>query len=243
MWQIKTINESPNPAKPLNVSWKEFYLSFVKPIYYYGERVGYIYFDANLFNKVIQEIIPYIIQSNPQPRFIVFIDKQRNPMVIVKYPSLEIIVKDYNYDNIDKIVLIVNNEFIKEPKISRGRKPNPKVILKEEKTYQKLIIYEELTSGNPPIYGYFLDPENVRSYGDFINIITTEDESNFYIIDKTPYPGDARLARMPLSCRMMKMEQLYEILTVLGIQLPSNISREEICEIIKQRLKEIRHII
>ena len=56
---------------------------------------------------------------------IAFIDQQRNPIIILKYPSLTSDVRSTNYDSIKKIVLIWNDQFAKESKTSGGRGKTP----------------------------------------------------------------------------------------------------------------------
>lgn len=201
------------------------------PIYYHGDRIGYIPFDPSLINVVINLIAPYILQNQltglttPETAVnIVFIDQQRNPIIIVKYPSLS---TNINYD-IEQIVLIVNDQFAKESTIpkGRGRKPDTRTKEKEE-NLNKEIIYQELTSsfGHPPIYGLSYNPMDYStSYSMTTRFIkssgmTTTQDGNFAIVDNRNFT-DLRTIRSWRDCTDFTLLDLYSILRDLNVRPP-----------------------
>jgi hypothetical protein len=111
LWQSKVIINHPNlvKQKPINMSWKvveqlsvvapqqwkNYYLILtIKPLYSKGDRIGYISFEPTLINSSIDAVVNQVhmaFETN-----IVFIDEQRNPIIIIKYPSLTLDVRSIN---------------------------------------------------------------------------------------------------------------------------------------------------
>lgn len=275
LWQIKVVNEYPNfiNYRFPNTSWKTHYLLLrrMKSIYYHGDRIGFIPFDPIFINQVINMIVPYIFQLGLDQQIvnITFIDRQRNPILIVNYPSMQTIVKSASYDDIEKIVLIVNDRFaIKVLRTfkGRGRKPREGDIIKDKEDKDredKDIIYNELTSslGHLPIYGF------------------TIQNGKLAIVDNRNL-RDLRTIRKWKACSEFRKSELYGMLRDLNVRPPeidqavvddyitglglnhnyispeeikaleynmkwvlADISISQLCEIIKYALQEIGHII
>jgi hypothetical protein len=226
LWQIKTINEFPSLSKPSNISWKDYYRLLVGkriPLYYQGDRISYIPFDLSLLNGVISLIVPYINQNQLTGIVnIVFIDDQRNLIIVVKYPEMLIKI---NPGIVQKVLIFVNDDFSKEMgrlTRGRGRKPAPKEPKPER---DKAIIYYELTSslGHPPIYGYSYSPENniesLRPYGKEYNIITSPNGEMFRIIDNQSLE-DIRIRRRGYDCLNYNISHLIDFLWDLNVNPP-----------------------
>lgn len=105
------------------------------PLYYKGNQVGLIPFDQA--NLILKSYLDNIITN--QQKQIVFINKQQFPILTIKYPQEELIMKID--DQVEKIILIETKENI-----------------------DVNLIFSELTSplGNPPIYGFMDDQKNLN---------------------------------------------------------------------------------
>lgn len=235
-------------------------LQRIIPLYYHGDRIDYIPFNSILINEVINLIINYINQLGLTGVVnIAFIDQQRNPIIIIKYPSSKTIVKSTNYDSIEKIVLIVNDEFAKED------------INELNNTNDKRIIYYELTSsyGHPPVYG--LNVANASKNPE--DIITTKNGGTFYLVlsdnlqrkyecrtfidgelhrtlrklnipppevDEATVRKELRLERIDLN--RFNPEQIEDLIYSSKWSM-YRYSKEELCTILKETLENIGHII
>ena len=110
LWIARTQSEFPQQArmKPEGIPWKDYYLAWATgrllPIYYNGDRIGSAQFIPAYFNIVISTIIPHIIQYGLTNTNILFVNRTPKSVVIVRYPELEMIVKNTDYDSIDRII-------------------------------------------------------------------------------------------------------------------------------------------
>ncbi len=244
LWQIKSMNELPSfvNLKPIDMTWKDYYLSFLRPVYYHGDVISYVLYTPDNISQTIESIVPYIEQYGLIGNVnIVFIDANHNPYIVVKYPSYTLDVRNTNYINVNRIVLIVDDRFAQEiavdqtPRRERIRlgprltNINEQPVSKEGVDYiDQQIIYDELISnlGTPPIYGTILE------------------NSKFRIIDNTP--GYAiRMVRKGRLCDFFETNDLRDFLIALGFDQEqlNNYSRSDLCNLIYQRLLEIGHII
>lgn len=167
-WQARSFRDFPEEArnKPREVSWRDFYDNSIPkiPFYYHGDRFPRLDFLKDDIDLALGQIKPYIENIGLDKVNIVFINKVKKPLLIVKYPGMKKIVKSENLSDVDRIVLIQNDDFepenvqIVEARPTRGRRQNL-----ERGTYTREeidrinnhIIINELTSqyGHPPIYG------------------------------------------------------------------------------------------
>jgi len=254
LWQIKTFNEFPTwiSQKLPDILWRDYYRLLISgksiPIYYHGDRIGYVPFSDTSINIVISLITPYIVKNQLNGAInITFIDQGLNPIIIVKYPSLKTNVKSANYNSIEKVVLIINDDFSKEPTPSRGRNRKPIITNKEkEEQRDKNIIYDELTSsfGHPPIYGFNYNPNNIRTGYRALPSKITGEASTFAIIDNRNLK-DLRIIRRGKVCSTFSTVELYDILRNLNVPdlEVERYSKTQLCNIIKHALDQIGHII
>lgn len=208
--------------KPEDISWNDYYRFLVEkriPLYYNGDRIVYIPFSPELINTSLQMILPYINLKGIVN--IAFINKEMNPVVIVKYPEMRSIVKSDDYDSIEKVLFFIDREFEPHPTVNRGRKSITAIREERQNKVNRNIIYRELTSreGTPPIYGII-------------------EEEKFRIIT---FPPDQRVVNNQ-QCEYMTIQKLAQISSILGIKwdigLPLNI-----CSLIQEHLEEIGHML
>ncbi len=137
LWHNKVMNElhSFTHLKPTDITWKDYYLSFIRPVYCHGDIITFVLYSPDIVSNVIDCIVPYINSSVN----IIFIDQKRDPVFIVNYPSCSMTVISSNYISVDKIVLSDQNDISKQT------------------------IFQELTSplGTPPIYGIISYNDNL----------------------------------------------------------------------------------
>lgn len=231
LWRIKISNEFPTYClnKPNIINWRNFYrfmLGRVIPVYYNGDRLGYIPFNQNQINIVMHLLINVYICciQNTNDINIIFIDRDRNLVINVEYPSQLICFGNItnNYETINK-VLIISNKLLSppQPTIHEYRKT------KINKQVDNKLILNELTSqhGNPPIYGKM----------QIIPYIRSTDEI-FVIIDKR----NSQSCSDEKICNTFNEEEIHSILRTLGVNYQNG---ENLYNIIRNKLEDIGHMI
>lgn len=233
LWQFKLALDFPEfvSNKSAEISWKQYYRLLITgkmlPLYYQGDPIANIPFEPRMLEKIISLVEVNIEELTPDVN-IVFIDRQLNPNIIVKYPERRIIIQDKNYDQITKIIIIVYPEFNKEfpviPRKTRGRLRGMGYSSPEEARLgtifrDRQIILIQLTSSNKiAIYG-----ANFLHYGYASGSQSTSfvdyPQGEFFIWDGRP-SGDARILPGWGRCQKLKYSQLYDILWYLKISPP-----------------------
>lgn len=277
LWMIKMNYEFPEyiALKPMDISWREYYIfvsSKLLPLYYHGDRLGWIPFQIDMINLTLTFITSYInqIESNDIVS-IAFIDTVHYPIIIVKYPLLSIETENERYDDITKIVLITDIRFGEKryPSKTRGRIYTPnfeKDPIRNEQN-DEAIIFDEMTStlGHPPIYGTmknkdkflfrlinevgnFVIIENYRQKKELLNCneLTKLHLSGILLSLQVPAPQvdqseiDAWIGPRDYTKITSKAWDEYEYDTrwkIIGY------TEEQMCDIIKQALEDIGHMI
>lgn len=113
LWNIKVTNELTSfiSRKSIDVKWRDYYFSFLRPVYYHGDIIGSVIYSPDVIGQTIDAIISYIDLGRSMN--IVFIDGNRDPYIIVNYPSYSLDVRNTNYLEVDRILLTKCNEFSK----------------------------------------------------------------------------------------------------------------------------------
>lgn len=247
LWQIKTLSSFPTYArtKPPDVTWRSYYRLLytgrLLPIYYQGDRVGYVPFHHDIINTVISMLLPFIINLQGSVN-IVFIDKCRRPIIAVKYPDRTIDIKSPNYSDIMKVLIFVNDQFnnpiVTEARISRGRKTNtPRIKTLSLESKDEDIIYEELASplGHPPIYGmtYYYSPR--ESYATKTTLVKEFpcEEHRLKIIDNRNV--NPRIRSGGRICFVYQRNELIDMLYALGVPPPIDMTLSP-----EQKINEMR---
>lgn len=220
LWKTKVYDEFSQYVsfKPSISTWKDFYYLLIRgpklPLYYNGDIIEYTPFRPNLINMTLSIIVNYINSHGLSSYYIniAFIDSRLDLIVNITYPYMRFNVKDFRYHMIEKIILILDDNFDKDPLIGARNKPLSPASIIRTNNINKLLIYNELTSihGTPPLY------------------VITDDEDNIRILDNSIVPGpDQRRMNMGKNCQTFKITELYDMLKLLNVQ-PPNINQSEI---------------
>ena len=217
LWTARSFREFPGEArlKPVQMKWRDYYrlLSGKRiPLYYQGDVLMSVPFDPQLFDATLALIKSQINLTGPLN--LVFIDSERNPVVVVAYPRMLLSVRHQNYELIEKVVLM--------PEPDRSQWPLWKSRLDEHD------IYAALTSplGNPPFYGH------VSERG-FIFI-----DNSVYRVHQ-----NIRMLSRGKVCHTYTRNDLLRIAQILGLAPLPQDSRDNICTMILTRLQQIGHMI
>lgn len=275
LWRIRAFYEFPSEArlKPVDLSWRNYY-RFLRerriPLYYQGDRIAWIPFSSERLDLTLTWIALAIdlgsLRQDPGPVNIVFINKRRMPVVIVKWPEMKIIVKSQNYDSIEKVLVFANDMFEREkqpepPSVSRGRKPQVeggRVSL----TFRHLlqgkegmrrdpnigIIYNQLASsqGTPPIYGLSIVAPR---WGYGFDLTAPNDETGEFRVTIAGHLTDPRMVGLPRVCLSFSSAELVQVAQLSGIsdelirEAHDRDGKSGLCALIKARLTEIGHIL
>lgn len=251
LWQAKSFQDYGERAKnkPREVNWKEWYqLLMLKkiPLYFNGDRIAWVPFSYDflaLILKLIQPKLKNIVTD--QQLNVVFIDEMINPVLIVKYPQMDYIVKSKDWDSIEKIVLIANDNFEAKhiEELDSQEMTDQQDLQNIDDQQDRLIIHEELVSfkGNPPIYGrnYSIIRQNRFADG------APEIIYKFLIVHRT----SEHKAPIWKDCRIFDLDKLVEIASDLRLDPDEireslvNQQKTNLCNLIKERLIEIGHVL
>ena len=268
LWQVKTQQEFSQESrmKPDLIHWRDYYqvLKIGKkiPVYFNGDVVGIVPFHPNLYHVTVALIIPYIDQSEQDGHIelyvetnIVFINNRREPIVIIKYDGISkipnVVVKSTDYDSIEKVLFFAGLTFDFEAPVkqTRGRKPRVKdqSEIDEDRRKDNLeTIYNELTSpfGHPPIYGVSFEPtySEVPRYNWRFEFSDINDESQAFYIYIIDPDQDRRTSSGLRKCENYRVDELLQMAEMLNIE-GGGLPRDELCHAIREKLKEIGHII
>ena len=275
LWYHKLSNDYPEfvDGKSAEITWRDYYILVSSPqipLYYHGDRIGYIPFNADKLSEILRLILTSIEPMLSITGKIAFINEQLEPVIIINYLPFEgftiKVVADVGINitatAVVKAVIITNVDFDKEelPTLSgrRGRKPDPTkkriIKLRPGQLTSKEIILNELTSihGNPPIYGVSYGEDSIQyatvSFIKGTRLITHDEEAPFYIIDNSVPLIDPRMVRNAKRCSIHTRLELIDILQKLQVDPFINIdwsgyTREDLCNAIKSALTEIGHIL
>lgn len=175
LWKLMITEKFPSYVsdKPVNVSWKEYgknlYKTKVIPIYYQGNRLGYISFDPLRICQAIHDASKYFCKPNLD---LVFVNHHFYPVAVNYYPDSKII----HNDKTDVSILVIMDKYIKN------------------NMYPYKQIITELTShlGTPPIYIYHQTQKVVTHFNDYINSskhhISIPNYIKFFWELNIPYP-------------------------------------------------------
>lgn len=230
-WFEKFYHEAPLYAriKPAHLSWEDYYqvLSEARdiPLYYQGDHLTSIPFDARMFEVSLYFIHPYLFRNNlTSDGLIVFIDQACQPIIVVKYPSMEVDVRQTNFEAIQKVLFFSNPEF--DSTLKRKLFKNGQQVRRER---NREIIFDELTSleGRPPIYGVSKD-------GSFQLDSKNRYRGRLYIL----HHKNGKRGR-PKNCEEMTRAELQQLFDELQIKSMET----TLCETIYHRLKELGHLL
>lgn len=155
LWKTKLSLDHTNFIKFTNMSPKDYYLLCQEmiPIYYHGNRIGFIPFHMGHVDEVVNSMVGYFNKLNLTEIDVVF-TKNYTTSIVVNYPSF---IKDIEeIGEVTRVVLIHNNE--KDLYTNK---------------YTQKDIRDELRSvhGNPPIY--------MKNHGRFGIMITDASSPRF----------------------------------------------------------------
>lgn len=230
LWNYKVKHDFPDmyTFKPANSNWITYYRLLTSewiPIYYHGDRIGYLPVSLKLLNMSLQLLLPKIQNIT----HILFVDRAREPVVIITYPIVSFDVRSQN--PIHKIVLM-NNPYFSNLVLSV-----PSIDIKEQMV--DMIVDELASPLSPiPIYGRYLknvEPRPGKLSPKYGQTFGFRHEGQFMIIDQ----------RIPMdrSCLLYSFNQLLDMTKRLGIILEGSETKEKLCLIIEEKLIQIGHII
>lgn len=240
IWKILLQRDFPEVTEDLGEDLRRTYIHLVSrrvPVTLNGDVIGTTIIEFSKGQLGLQFVFSDLSNIMGVEMYTLIFLRGHYPIFAIDTQENSYTFDESNIRNINRILVIPNlalNEFIQTPpptiSSGRGRKPNPKRIKLNRRDPLDDIIENNLfsPSGNPPIYGLV----DIDGY--------------FRVLDKTQQLEeleDRRMVKRPKRCDVMWRHEVENILNILGHTEYEYVNRITPCEWIRNRLREIGHLI